>query len=284
MSTDRYAVIGDPVDHSLSPAMQTAAFQAVGIDASYEAVRVGSIELAGWMNEARTRFAGFNVTIPHKEDAARLVDTVDDTARYVDAVNTVRNDAGLLQGFNTDVLGFIETVRTLNLDVSGQQVVIFGAGGSARAVVWALQSTGARVTIINRNAARAEALASAFIGATPGSRTTKEIRVLNTDDAETSEAIREAVLLVNTTPLGMRYVPGNPLPDTMSLEGKPAVVDLVYGMETPLVKRAREAGCQVLDGVEMLVQQGAASFRLWTQQDPDLHVMRQACRMLLEER
>jgi shikimate dehydrogenase len=284
MSTERYAVIGDPIDHSLSPAMQTAAFRAAGIDASYQAVRVGSVELAGWMNEARTRFQGFNVTIPHKEDAARLMDVVDDTARYVDAVNTVKITAGLLHGFNTDVVGFVETVREMNLDVSGRQVVIFGAGGSARAVVWALQSMGARVTIINRTAARAKALASAFIGAMPTRPTTQHIRVLNTDDAETTAAIREAVLLVNTTPLGMKYVPGSPLPDTIPLDHKPAIIDLVYGEETPLVKRAREGGCHVLDGIEMLVQQGAASFRLWTERDPDLHVMRQACRTLLEER
>ena len=202
------------------------------------------------------------------------MDALDESAQRVGAVNTVVNRSGTLTGHNTDLSGFVATVNELGRGLSGRPVVVIGSGGSARAVVRALADMGALLTICNRHEGHARALA-AGLGI---SATTAE---LNSSTA--THAIQMCDLVVNTTPLGMSHLPISPLPPGTTLDPGTAVIDLVYGPTTPLVRQARAAGCVALDGLEMLVQQGAAAFELWTGVTPNIEVMRAACRRPIME-
>lgn len=294
---DRYAVIGDPIGHSLSPAMHAAAFRAAGIDATYDAVHVTAGDLPVWLAGAAATYRGINVTIPHKEAVAEAVDELRGDAQALGIVNTVAFGDRTV-GYTTDVAGFRGAFRTLDLDPG--EAVVLGAGGSARAVVHALLREGMEVTIVNRTLGRAEAIVRAEqvhrspvavsvagsgerIPDVPGGGAA--IVALPREGRATREAMARAALIVNTTPAGMPHLPDlSPVPDGVRLDRRQAVVDLVYGRETPLLRLAREAGCRTQDGIEMLVQQGAESFRLWTGVWPDLTVMRRACREELERR
>jgi shikimate dehydrogenase len=297
-SSKRYAVIGDPIAHSLSPAMQSAAFADAGIDAMYQAVRVTPQQLPDWLQSDALSYDGFNVTIPHKEAVASTI-TAEAHAARLGAVNTVTRHVGSLMGWNTDYAGFEGCLRVLKLDVRGHEAVVFGAGGSARAVVRSLLDLGAAVTVINRTREKADSLLIAVAAAhlipvgirrqdreaESAHRRPGTARVLIPDEPAALGAIAHARLLVNTTPLGMSHLADRtPLPEGASLVHQPAVIDLVYGGTTPLVAAARTAGCPTLDGIEMLVQQGAASFHMWTGVSPDLDVMRCACLEELERR
>jgi shikimate dehydrogenase len=272
---DRYVVIGDPIAHSLSPIMQRAAFAAAGIDAEYEKERVSPCGLGPWVAGARERpLAGFNVTIPHKESIGSYVDALDESARRVGAINTVVIRGGTLTGYNTDLSGFAAIVNALGRNLRGRSVVIIGSGGSARAVVRVLADKGAILTICNRHEGHAQALAARL-----------EIQAATAElySSTATQAIQSSDLVVNTTPLGMSQLPMSPLPPETVLDPHTAVIDLVYGSITPLVRQARSSGCLVLDGIEMLVQQGAAAFALWTGVTPNLEVMRAACRRTFVE-
>lgn len=255
--------------------MQRAAFAAAGINAEYEKERVSSSSLGAWVRAARERpLAGFNVTIPHKESIASYVDLLDESAQRIGAVNTVVNRDGVLTGYNTDLSGFLATVRSLGISLEGRPAVVIGAGGSAGAVVRALADLGVQITVCNRHEEKAQAL----VGRLAIPATTVALQ-----SSEAQQAIEHCDLVVNTTPLGMDHLPVSPLPNGTNLHRGMAVIDLVYGLTTPLVRQARAAGCVVLDGIEMLVQQGAASFELWTGVTPDLDVMRAACRHSFRE-
>ena len=270
---NRLAVVGDPIAHSLSPAMHNAALRAAGIAGSYQAIQVSSPELEAQVRLLRDQeYRGFNVTIPHKERIAACLDQIDASAR-IGAVNTVVNQQGALIGYNTDVAGFCRALRSLLPDPTGLHAVVLGAGGSALAVVHALQCERTTVTVVNRSVARAEHLASRLSGRITVRRS----------GPEAAHAVAHADLLVNTTPLGMgNLVALSALPDDCQLSSHTAVFDLVYGRITPLLAQAAAAGCPTADGLEMLVQQGALSFQLWTGIVPDLTVMREACARALE--
>jgi shikimate dehydrogenase len=255
--------------------MQSAAFKAAGIEATYEKHRVSPSALGAWVQRARdVPFAGFNVTIPHKEAIASFLDAVDVSVDGVGAVNTVVSRAGSLTGYNTDLPGFSATVNSLQLDIRGGHAVVLGAGGSARAVARALSDLGAHITVCNRDVENARELAV---------KLSIEAEAASFFSPEARRVIETADLVVNTTPLGMDHLSISPLPDGTKLDRRTAVIDLVYGRTTPLVTQAQASGCIVIDGIEMLVQQGAAAFRLWTGITPDLEVMRAACRRALTE-
>jgi len=270
---NRLAVIGDPIAHSLSPAMHNAALHAAGIAGSYRAIQVAGPELEAGVRLLRDQeYRGFNVTIPHKERIAACLDQLDASAR-IGAVNTVVNQQDALIGYNTDVAGFTRALRSLLPDPTGLRAVVLGAGGSALAVVHALQLEPATVTVVNRSVARAEYLASRLSGPI----------TVQPSGPEAAHAVAHADLLVNTTPLGMGSLAGlSALPDECRLSSHTAVFDLVYGRTTPLLAQAAAAGCPTANGLEMLVQQGALSFQLWTGIVPDLTVMREVCARALE--
>ncbi|MDE3113690.1 MAG: shikimate dehydrogenase [Chloroflexota bacterium] len=249
-------LIGDPVAHSLSPAMQNAAFGALGLPHRYELLRVRSEDLRGAIARIREDdVLGANVTIPHKEKVARALDGVEETARRIGAVNTLFKRTGSLRGDNTDGPGFGDALAEKGVDVAGRRVLLLGAGGAARACVDHLTRAGAQVTIAARTAARARHLA--------GDTSPWPVRSLEGYE-----------IVVNATSLGLRGE--DPLEDVPLLSGL-AVVDVVAtARETPLMARARAGGCVAVDGLIMLLHQGARAFRLWTGLDAPVGVMRAA--------
>lgn len=265
----RYLVLGDPVAHSLSPVMMAAAFRAAGLDAAYAARRVPA---EAWDGALDALFAegidGCNVTVPHKARALAGAAQATDAARAIGAANTlIRRDDGW-EADNTDGPGFVDWVEELGDGaLLEREALVLGAGGSARAVAWALLRAGCpRVRVANRTVARAEALASALAGVAgaPG-RVAAEAPGGGAPDGG---------LVVNCTPLGLRA--GDPPPILPKrLANAARFLDLVYP-DPPGVRAAREAGVPAADGAGLLVAQGARSFARWTGREPDRSAMRAA--------
>ncbi len=263
------AVFGCPVEHSLSPAMHNAAIRALGLDYVYVPFRVEPDELPQAVAGLRSmRFAGVNLTIPLKERAVDLVDELSDEAARIGAVNTLWFREGRLVGDSTDGPGFL---RSLESAVEGipESALILGAGGSARAVCHALAGRGVTLAIANRTMARAESLA----GELPGDG----VRVVPWTDDDLRSACAEVGLVVNCTSVGMTpNIGGSPLPPGCLKTGQ-LIYDLIYSPpETRLLKEARECGAVAMNGVLMLVHQGACSFELWTGVRPPMDVMERA--------
>jgi shikimate dehydrogenase len=268
-------VLGDPVDHSLSPAMHNAAFAATGLPHVYLRYRVSQQALAAALDEARALgMGGLNLTIPLKEVALGLVDRLTPEAQRIGAVNTIlferRGDR--LVGDNTDGRGFLASLRG-RLRLRGQTVVILGAGGSARAVGAALAESGcARLVVANRTASRGERLASrlADLGDTPVASVPLASRGLG-------DVLRDAVLVVNTTPAGLA---GSSLPvDPATTPRQCLFVDLVYGARpSRFLARAARARRRTLDGSLMLLHQGALAFEAWTGRSAPRAAMARALR------
>ncbi|HEU4701933.1 MAG TPA: shikimate dehydrogenase [Conexibacter sp.] len=256
-------VLGWPVRHSRSPAMHEAGYAALGL----EGWRYQLLPVPPELFEETVRalpgagFAGANVTIPHKEAALALADEATDSARAIGAANTLTFADGRIHADNTDAPGFVDAVP---FDLAGKRAVVLGAGGSARAVVWALVNAGAaEVFVWNRTRERAERLCAEI-----GGRTAQD-------------PLPAADLLVNTTSVGLRSEdPFKALPlGVDAMDGYPCVVDLVYGSgPTALVSAAQAAGATVVDGLEILVRQGARSFAHWTGRSAPLDVLRAAAR------
>jgi shikimate dehydrogenase len=271
----RLAVIGDPVGHSRSPAMQTAALEALGLagEWSYEAIEVPPADFAELTEALPSEgFAGANVTIPHKEAALAIAGDASAVANEIGAANTLSFAASGIRADNTDAPGLLAALPEHPAD---ERTLVLGAGGSARAAVWALAGQGARVEIWNRTRDRAEELAGS-IGRFAGGA--GSIAVVSTEQA----AATDYELIVNCTAVGM---PGaerdtfEQLPLRPERLGEAIVVDLVYaGVETELIAAARERGATVVDGLEVLVRQGAESLRIWTGREPPLEAMREAAR------
>ena len=283
----KLAVLGQPVSHSRSPAMQNAALAELGLagDWEYEAIEVSPEEfetLARAM--ARGDYAGANVTVPHKLAALAMADEASAAAREIGAANTLLFAGGRIAADNTDAAGIAESLPG---SPAGRRALVLGAGGSARAAVWALGRAGADVSVWNRTQAKAEALA-AELGA----------RVLSPPDSGPLPAADYDVI-VNATTVGMEPEAGAATPEPLmgadpdrrppdlkrlrldadGLNEEQIVVDLVYGTaETQLVAAARARGATVVDGLEVLVHQGAASLRLWTGLSPPIETMRAAAR------
>lgn len=275
-----FVIFGDPIEHSLSPAMQNAALKAAGIDGLYIPWRVKAAGLSTAFESLRgmENFGGANVTLPHKEQAASLVDDVSSDAASVGAVNTLVSRGGRLLGANTDGQGFLRSLQEDGGFVPrGRRAVILGAGGAARAVAWSLAEAGvAELLIVNRTVERAESLAGLVSRGTGA-----PAAGLGTGDPRISEGITDCALLVNATSVGLR--PSDPAPiDPALLRPGVLVYDLIYRpRETALLRAARARGCQVLGGLGMLLYQGALAFELWTGRKPSLEAMRSALHQAL---
>ena len=278
--TKNLAVIGSPIEHSLSPAMQNAAIRAAGLDYAYVALPVLPERLEDGVRGLRALgFRGFNVTIPHKSAILPLLDEVDEAARVVGAVNTVVQEAGKLKGFNTDVDGFCGALIAHGCSLRGKHVVLFGAGGAARAALYGLFRAGAaKVTLGVRDAEKARPLAQAF-------GRYGEVCVFGWHDGAFAEAVADAAIIVNTTPLGMapRMDEMPPVPWDAVRAGA-FFYDIIYTpRQTKFLQQAAAHGCPTLNGEAMLVGQGAAAFALWTGRQADVSVMTRALREALEE-
>lgn len=268
--TRAFALLGDPVAHSSSPVIQNAAIQDLGLDGVYLALRAQSAEeLTSLMQGLARAGGGGNVTLPHKEKAATVLDVPSPDVRRTGACNTFWEQDGQIHGDNTDVEGFARALKEfLGAPPEGLTVLVLGAGGSARACLVALMDDGVEaVHLLNRTRDRARAVARR-IG-------DERVRVL---DERMEVAGKSYDLVVNTTRLGLEE--GDDLPLELDLLDRAgAVVDLVYEAgTTPFVAAARDRGIRASDGTEMLLQQGAVAFERWWRKKPSLDVMRSALR------
>ena len=272
--TLRVGVIGHPVAHSISPRFQQAGFDAAGLDVRYEAWDLQPAQLESFIDDLRQDDAlGANITIPYKEAALRHMDGLHQTARFVGAINTIVNNDGHLQGYNTDVTGFQRSLSEAGFDPSGAHAVLWGAGGAARAVAWALIWRGIEaLTIINRTAVRAGRLRHDLASASAGSK----LRSLGADEDGVPAALGSADLVVQCTSVGLKgSETDGRLPFEPSwLREDAFVADLIANpVETPLVKALTESGRRAIGGLPMLVYQGAAAFELWTEREAPVDVM-----------
>lgn len=267
-------VFGHPIEHSLSPVMQNAALRAMNLDFVYVPFHVLPEKLEEAVAGVRALdLAGVNVTIPHKERIMSFLDEIGDEAKLIGSANTVVNDGGRLFGDSTDGRGFLRSIEAEWGKADGNQAVVLGAGGSAKAVAFALAGTGWNVAIANRTQSRAEELSRALNQAVGQDKS----RVVGFEGEVFRESVREADLLVNTTSVGM-------YPDTDSIPIDPellhpglSVYDLVYNpAETRLVGEARARGIRAMTGIKMLVHQGAISLEMWTGQQAPIDVMENA--------
>lgn len=267
-------LIGDPVAHSLSPAIQNAAFAAMGLPHRYELLRVAADDLAGAVRRVRAAdVLGANVTIPHKERIGRSLDGVEETARRVGAVNTLFKRGSTLRGDNTDAAGLGDALSEMDVQVAGRRVLLLGAGGAAKACAYHLIAARAHVVITNRTPERARELVGAVRATFPAEPGGIDPRSY----AAVSWPIRSLDgydVVVNATSLGLH---GEDALGGIELPRRLAVVDVVATAEvTPLVRRAKASGCVVVDGLLMLLHQGARAFRLWTGLDAPIAAMRAA--------
>jgi shikimate dehydrogenase len=269
--TKRVVLIGHPVAHSLSGAMQQAAFDSLGIDATYELWDRAPIDLAEAVAELRSDdFLGANVTIPHKERVVPLVDRLTEEAHATGAVNTITREGKRLVGHNTDVPGFkVALDRLVGKQKMPRTAVLLGAGGGARAVVYGLITEGfQRIIVFNRHLHRAEALVKHF----GRSAAHMELRAMPWHESIIESELAKAKVLVNATSIGLT-ADESPLPAEI-LPAELLVLDLIYA-KTRLLRDAAAAGSQVADGELMLLHQGAAAFTLWTGQKAPLELMQE---------
>ncbi len=271
----RLAVLGDPVAHSVSPQMHTAALEARGIDFRYIRLHVGADELPDAVRNLRTTgFLGASLTIPHKRAALPLMDEVTREARLMGAMNTVVIRDGILHGHNTDGPGLSAAItESFGQPLSSLRVLILGgAGGAGRAITFqcALESCPA-IAVANRNRAQGDFLTEEIhkgLG--------RDARSVSLDPSEIRETLASSDLVINATPLGMKAGDPSPLPDGL-LEPRHLVYDTVYsGGETSLLKQAQAAGVRCADGFSMLLHQGALQNTLWFGEPAPLEVMREA--------
>lgn len=255
--TQLYGVLGHPVAHSLSPAMQNAAFEAAGIDAAYLALPVPPERLFEAIRGAHAMgFQGLNVTVPHKQQAAQICLSLDPVAAITGAVNTLRRAPGGYEGFNTDAPATLALLEAAGVG-AGARALLLGAGGAARAGAWALSRAGAEVAVAARRPEAAQELCRRLGQALPGS----VFRAVALAEAG-AEAAR-AQVIVNATSVGLAgHEPEAALPPMRFGPGQVAV-DFVYG-ETRFAREAGRAGARLVTGEQILVRQGALAFALWT--------------------
>jgi len=257
-------VIGDPVEHSLSPRMHNAGYEALHIDGHYVYVgcHVDVNHIEDFVKGIRAMgIRGVSCTLPHKLAVMPYLDEIDDIAQKIGAVNTIVNENGKLIGSNTDWLGILEPLQQVT-DLPGKRVAVLGAGGAARAAAYAVTSQHANLMIFNRTKEKAEKLASEFDG-----------KAYALDDYE---AIKSADIIINTTSVGLKNENETPLPKKYIIKNH-IVFDVVYSAHpTQIITDAKEKEAKTITGIEMLLHQGFAQFNLFTGHDAPKDAMRKA--------
>lgn len=245
--TQLYGVIGFPVKHSLSPVFQNALIRYAGLNAVYLAFEINPEELKKAFEGFKAlKVKGINVTVPFKEEIIPLLDYVEDTAKEIGAVNTVKFENGKAYGYNTDWIGFLKSLKSLIPEVKEKSILVLGAGGASRAVIYALVKEGAKVFLWNRTKEKAIKLAQKF-----------PLEVVNSPE----EVIDKVQVIVNTTSVGLK----DEDPEIFNydlIKKDHVVVDIIY-KETKLLKKAKEKGAKTLDGLPMLLWQGIEAFKIW---------------------
>jgi shikimate dehydrogenase len=252
----RFALFGHPVGHSLSPKMHTASFRAIGLDATYEAFDVPPEKLAEELEKAvKSGYCGINLTIPHKEAALKLLDSLDESAVRYGAVNTVAiGEDGSTRGYNTDAYGFLRDLEEHGVKVAGSKILMLGAGGAGKALRLALEDAGcAEIKVANR--------------------TLREPGMILFGSPECIEAARWADIVVNATPVGLKKDDPPALPAEAFREGQVFYDCSPTSHVTATVLAAKSAGAKAFDGKGFLVYQGAKAFEIWTGSKADVSAM-----------
>lgn len=275
-TTKVVGIIGNPIEHSLSPAMHNAAYKKLGLDYVYIPMKTETEDLPKVLDEIRTsNMAGVNVTIPHKENVLPLLDDITELAELIGAINTIENREGKLIGYNTDGPGFLESLKEeSHFDPAGKDCVLLGAGGAARAVSVMLGKAGAKTLLLcDIDIQKAQDLAD-HINDNFDTKTS----LCLPKDKKLGAAISCCHLLVNATPIGMSpKTDACPLEEKIKIPANILVYDLIYTpAETQLLKRAKKAGAKTMNGSEMLVRQGALAFTIFTSENAPIDTMRQA--------
>ncbi|MGQ0665978.1 MAG: shikimate dehydrogenase [Nitrospiraceae bacterium] len=265
-------VIGNPVEHSLSPAIHNAAFQALGINCVYLAWKVDAIGEALQGLRALGNFRGASVTIPHKVSAIPFLDHVEETAARIGAINTIVAENGWLTGYNTDASGALRALREGGAELAERRIVILGSGGAARAVAFALaaESRAGTLTLLGIDHRERAALAADI-----RSKTALAVEDFHLDEASLARTLPEAHVLIHCTPIGMSpHVAASCVPAPL-LHARLVVMDIVYNpRETRLLRDARQAGCRTIAGLDMFLNQAVMQFELWTKRSAPVDVMR----------
>ncbi|ACZ41030.1 shikimate 5-dehydrogenase [Thermobaculum terrenum ATCC BAA-798] len=280
-------VIGYPIKHSISPVFQQAAFDALGIEAIYKAYEVPPEDLRSFFFNLRNgNWLGVNVTIPHKSAAAKLADERSQEVSFTGAANTIISMNGRLKAHNTDISGFILALEENGFQIKSKRAVVLGSGGTTRAVVYALAICEAQsIAVIGRSQDKVHSLISEL------KPFFEHKQVTVTGHSWEKDSIRRQIqnsdILINTTPIGMKGTDQEHLSPVSKedLSSDLIVFDVVYNpIMTPLLTYAKDVGASTISGIEMLIYQGAESFRLWTGQEPPVDIMRKAAIKAMEEK
>jgi shikimate dehydrogenase len=266
-------LIGDPVEHSVSPAMHNAAFSSLGLDYIYLPFRVARDNLTRAIDGLKAlNIRGLNVTIPHKVAVIPLLDEMEPLAEKIGAVNTIVNDKGRLKGYNTDAGGFLKALLERGVEPKGKKVIVLGAGGASRAISFTLAERGAEIVILNR---RLEMDWAFKLAGSISQLSAKEVKALELNDENLSSVLEAADILVNATSVGMSPNSNeSPLPARL-LKPELVVFDAVYNpLKTRLLAEAEAAGAETISGIDMLVWQGALAFELWTGARAPIDIMK----------
>ncbi|GGD71849.1 shikimate dehydrogenase [Paenibacillus nasutitermitis] len=269
-----YCVIGDPIQHSKSPVMMNRAFRETGLNGIYTAFHITGEQLPDFITGVRAMgIRGINVTIPHKLAVMPLLDEIDESAQAIGAVNTIVNNNGRLVGYNTDGIGYVRSLKEeAEPDLSGKRILVVGAGGATRGILYALAREGvSSITIANRTVARAEEMAAAFEGQAEG------LRLHAIGHEGLKKACGDADIVINTTSLGMHPKVDETPADAGWLVPGTIASDLIYNpMTTRFLAEAKQQGCKIHSGLGMFIYQGAYAFEFWTGQEAPVEAMRSA--------
>ncbi|GHT07926.1 shikimate dehydrogenase (NADP(+)) [Endomicrobiia bacterium] len=258
--TKLFAILGYPVKHSFSPQMQNKWFEKENLNCIYLAFEPKPENLKKTIESLKVLgFQGVNITIPHKIEVMKYVDFIDKAAKKIGSVNTIAFKGGKLYGYNTDHLGFSQDLAAKKVSLKNKNVLVIGAGGGARAIVYALKESKTKsIYIANRTLKNAEQLAEMF-------------KIKAVDISKVGEVLPVADLIVNTSSCGMRKTDVLPF-KADKIKSSLIIYDLIYNKATPFTKFANDKGLEVFTGVGMLIRQGACGFKIWTGKYPDIEI------------
>jgi shikimate dehydrogenase len=266
-------VIGDPIEHSLSPIIHNAAFRSLKLDFAYLTFKVSPAQVGNAVAGMRSLgIVGLNVTMPHKEAVISHLDHIDENAKFLNAVNTIHNRDGKLFGYNTDGVGALMALKENRANPKGKRVLLLGCGGAARAIAYTLSKEIDELMILNRTVSEAKELASLL-----KKNLGKKVNAEELSEDKIKAKIADSDILINATSVGMKPNANQSLVNAEWLKPNLTVMDIVYNpIETKLAKDAKSAGAKAVSGLEMLIYQGAASFEIWTKKQAPVKVMREA--------
>lgn len=266
-STGLIALLGKPVKHSKSPYMHNRSFEILNLDFAYMAFEIENHKVEKSVEAMRTLNAkGFNITMPYKEEVMMFLDEIDKGAKLIGSVNTVLNNNGKLIGYNTDGQGFVKSLEEKHIKFTDEKIVILGSGGSARAIAIQLALDSAReIVIANRTIGKAETISDIINKNIPKVKA----KSISLDEKLLKEELKDAKILINTTSIGMDDTMDKSLiRDTDTLHKDLFIADIIYNpSRTKLLSQAQQMGCKTMNGLNMLVYQGALAFKMWTGRD-----------------